>query len=138
MLEPQMHTDTHRLKFDWYGCSTSEAFHLDSVFAKVKEETYRRSRSLQIVDALCLMNFIKIFDSFEFDKHQILDKQIGDVIAHDNSVIPDGDRMLLRDPEACLAYFVRHRVLVNFLKKATAQFISNSKSASNNFFGNLI
>src|SRR5258706_1219804 len=121
-FKPQMDTDGHgSLKLHWHKWSAAKTFDLDSVFAKVKVETHGKVSCLQVIDALCLMDFVKIFHGLQLNQNEPFDRQVGYVISHDNSVIFNGDGVLLYNFKAGLSQFVHHRVLVNFLEKAASQ-----------------
>jgi hypothetical protein len=53
------------------------------------------------------MNVVDCLDCLELQHEQLLDEDIGNVLSHDDTVVANGDAVLLIGPQAGLAELVR-------------------------------
>ena len=63
-------------------------------------------RCRKIIDALGHVRFVERANRFQFNQDGILDQQVGHILAGDNTVIMNRNRLLLQDRQASLAQFM--------------------------------
>lgn len=95
-----MNTDTHR--YTQIERSQNESPNLNPRLSKIYEQADLELASVKIVQALSFMNAAEFGNGFHFDKHAVLDKQVGDIFPHDDTIVSYSKRMLLNDSQTAL------------------------------------
>ncbi len=106
--------------------SKDNPFHLDSRSSEIQQQANSKTRRLQIVQTLGLMDLIQFRHRFQFNEDTIFYEQVSDVIAGDNSVTSNGYGMLLDDPHSDLAQFMGKSILVHLLQEAMTERFSHT------------
>ena len=106
--------------------------------AEVNQEAYLKSRRSQIVQTLCSVNIIQSLDRFDFDDDAILDEDVRNEIANQDTLIANFNLMLLSGLETDLAELKDQGIFIYLLEKSGAQSVADLMNAADNLFGCLI
>ena len=78
----------------------------DAGLAKIEQQTQVQAGCLQIIDALGHVRFVERANRFQFNHDGIVSQQVGYVLAGDDTVVMDSNRLLLQDRQASFAQFM--------------------------------
>ena len=112
-------------------------FHLDSRPSEVQQQANSKTRRLQIVQTLGLMDLVQFRHRFQFNQHVLLHQHVSNVFTHDHTSIPHGHRVLLNDLQPNLAQLEGERVLIHLLEEAVTQGVSDAVGGANDSFRHL-
>lgn len=99
----------------------NDAADFETCGAEVHQQAEMQPGRTQVIQALQAMRAAEQLHGFKFDQDRVLHQQIGEVIAHRESVIENGNSMLLLGNQAGFAQFVRQRIFINFLQESAAK-----------------
>ena len=106
--------------------------------AEVNQEACLKSGCPQIVHALCGVNIIQSLDRFHFDDDAILDEDVRNEIANQDTLIANFNPLLLSDLETDLAEIVDQGIFIYLLEESSSQRVADLMNAADNLFGYLI
>jgi hypothetical protein len=105
---------------------------------EIEQQRQAQPRRPQVIYALCSVNAIQSFHCFQFNDNSSFNHKVGSVIAHDDTIIPNFGRILLRNAEAILPKLVCERILIDPLEKPSSQPIQYCKCTPDNAFRNSV
>ena len=115
------------------GLKTADySLDLDARLPEIEQQAQVQPGCRQVIDALGHVRFVERANRFQFNHDGIVDQQVGYVLAGDDTVIMDGNRLLLQDHQASLAQFMRQGIFINLLRKTGTEPIHDPKRAADN------
>jgi hypothetical protein len=111
--------------------AVGDAFNLQTRFAEIQEQAELETGCLEVVQALRMVRFLKRPGDLQFDYEPIFNQHVGEILANDDAVVTDPDRVLLGNTQTSLPNFVRQRVLIDLLKESGTQRVEHGKRTAN-------
>jgi len=92
---------------------------------KIDQKTNIQPRGSKVIHALSHMLIAEPFNAFQLNSHNVLNEDIGKVIANILALVHDGHRNLSRRPKSARLKLNDQSALINLLKKTAPQSIGN-------------
>src|SRR5664280_2354442 len=100
-----------------------DALPFDFGFLEIDQQTQPEAGGWQIVEALRSMLVGKTIHAFQFDHQDVLDEDVGKILADRLALVGDNQRSLGRSPDATKGEFPEQGTLVDFFEESGAESI---------------
>ena len=78
------------------------------------------------------MRIVQRTNNLQFDQDATANQQVGHILANNDTVVMDHNRLLLQDRQPGLTHFMGQGIFINLLRETGTKPIHNPKSAADN------
>ena len=129
-----MHTDT---SLGVVGRS-DKALDTQTRFAEVEQQSHGHVRCRYIVQAAGVKNVMMVACRFDLQDDNLINEEIRLIVADNNAIVDDIERLLLFHRVTVFAQLMRQSVLIDFFEKSGAEGIQDRESVGNDLLGERI
>ena len=113
-----------------------DAADFETGVAEIQQQCQLQASGLQIFHALRGVDAVEGSHCFQFNDDVVINQEIRGVLTNEDAVIPNDDRMLLRNSRAILAKFVRQAIFVDLFQESGTHGVQDREGAADDPLGN--